>query len=172
MSKLTRLKSIAGLGSRFLIIGGLSTIIELIVFNVLCFGLGMDVVAAKVIASLVALVNAYFGNREWAFKNRDRRRRWVELTLFLAVNGICTAAGAGLVALGELMATGLLQHPPGPLAINAINLISIVIVVVFRFALYHFVVFRVRKVATPDAASPTTSEQSPSQLPTAPTPHD
>ncbi len=70
-----RLRRLASVGSRFLVVGALSTIIEIAVFNLLVYALGVDVVWGKIIASLVALINAYFGNREWTFRNRDRRGR-------------------------------------------------------------------------------------------------
>lgn len=138
-----RLRRLAGVGSRFLIVGALSTVIEVAVFNLLVFVFGWDLVIAKIVASLVALVNAYIGNREWTFKHRDRRGRVSELVLFLIANGVCTLLGAALVWLGAEAFTALRGHEPGALWVNVINLISIVIVVLFRFVLYHKVVFRV-----------------------------
>jgi putative flippase GtrA len=142
MKPTSRLRRLASLGSRFLIVGGLSTLIEIGVFNLLVYVWGWDVVAAKVVASLVALVNAYFGNREWTFRHRDRRGRMNELVLFVLTNAVCTAIGAGLVWVGVEMAAGILGRAPGAIAVNAVNLVSIVIVVVLRFALYHSIVFR------------------------------
>lgn len=42
----------------------------------------------------------------------------------------------------ELVASSL-GRAPGAFAVNAVNLVSIVIVVLLRFVLYHWVVFRV-----------------------------
>ncbi|KJL29288.1 GtrA family protein [Microbacterium oxydans] len=142
MNQTSRLRRIAGLGGRFLIVGGLSTLIEIGVFNLLVFVWGWDVVTAKIVASLVALVNAYLGNREWTFRHRDRRSRTSELVLFVLTNAACTAIGAGLVWLGVEMAASILGKAPGAIAVNAVNLVSIVIVVALRFVLYHFIVFR------------------------------
>jgi putative flippase GtrA len=142
MNQTSRLRRLAGLGSRFLIVGGLSTLIEIGVFNLLVYVWGWDVVGAKIVASLVALVNAYIGNREWTFRHRDRRSRTSELVLFVLTNAVCTAIGAGLVWIGVEMAASILGHAPGAIAVNAVNLVSIVIVVAMRFVLYHFVVFR------------------------------
>jgi putative flippase GtrA len=142
MNNTSRWRRLAGLGSRFLVVGGLSTIIEIAVFNLLVFVWGWDVVSGKIVASLVALINAYIGNREWTFRHRDRRGRVSELVLFVITNAICTAIGAGLVWLGVIMAEGILERTAGPVVINAVNLVSIVIVVALRFVLYHFIVFR------------------------------
>ncbi|MBG6239433.1 putative flippase GtrA [Mycetocola sp. CAN_C7] len=133
----TRIRRLAVLGTRFLTVGAISTVIEITVFNVLHYALGWDVVTSKIVASLVALVNAYFGNREWTFKHRGQHGRVLELVLFLLVNAVCTALGAGIVAAGVS-----LFDSPGPVLVNAVNLVSIVIVVVVRFVFYHYIVFR------------------------------
>lgn len=138
----TRLRRLVGVGSRFLVVGAISTIIEVAVFNLLVFVWGWDPVASKIGASLVALINAYIGNREWAFRHRDRRGRVAELALFLGVNLACTLLGAALVWLGVETLTAIVGHATGALALNIVNLISIVIVVLIRFVLYHKVVFR------------------------------
>ena len=143
----SRLKRFAALSARFLTVGAISTVIEIVAFNILAFGLGWDLVAAKITASLIALVNAYIGNRHWAFRGRDRRRRWVEIALFLAVNGVCTALGALLVWLGVGAVESITGSPAGPLSVNVVNLLSIGVVVLARFALYHWVVFPNRRVA-------------------------
>lgn len=142
MNILARLRRLVGVGSRFLVVGGLSTVIEIAAFNLFVFVLGWDPVISKVAASLVALINAYFGNREWAFRHRDRRGRVSELVLFLATNAVCTLLGAGLVWAGVELLELMLGHASGALALNIVNLFSIAIVVVFRFVLYHKVVFR------------------------------
>lgn len=142
MNQPSRLRRLAGLGSRFLVVGGVSTLIEVGVFNLLVYVWGWDVVAAKIVASLVALVNAYIGNREWTFRHRDRRGRTSELVLFVLTNAVCTALGAALVWVGVEMAAGILGRTPGAIAVNAVNLVSIVIVVALRFVLYHSIVFR------------------------------
>lgn len=140
----TRFRRLAVLGSRFLTVGAISTLIEIAVFNVMHYAFGADVVTSKIVASLVALVNAYFGNREWTFRHRGHHGRALELTLFLVVNAACTGLGAGIVAVGVA-----LLGSPGPVLVNIVNLVSIVIVVFVRFLFYHYLVFRgVRPGAT------------------------
>lgn len=142
MSTRARLRRLAGLGARFLTVGAISTLIEIGVFNLLYLAFGWDIVAAKVVASLVALVNAYFGNREWTFRHRDRRGRTAEVVLFVLVNLFCTALGAALVWAGVEAAGLILERTIGPFIVNAVNLVSIAIVVLVRFWLYHSLVFR------------------------------
>jgi putative flippase GtrA len=146
MPSQTRFRRLAVLGTRFLTVGAISTAIEIAVFNLLHYALGADVVTSKIVASLVALVNAYFGNREWTFRHRGHHGRALELVLFVAVNVVCTALGAAIVAAG-VAALGF----PGPVLVNIVNLVSIVIVVLVRFLFYHYLVFRgVRPSATVD----------------------
>ncbi|WP_423494744.1 GtrA family protein [Microbacterium esteraromaticum] len=145
-----RLRRLASVGSRFLIVGGISTLIEIGVFNLLVYAMDVDVVWAKIIASLVALVNAYIGNREWTFRHRDRRGRVNEMVLFVLVNVACTGLGALLLWVGVETAAVVLGRNAGPVTVNVINLASIAIVVVVRFLLYHGLVFRVGPAKQPN----------------------
>ena len=140
------------LSARFLVVGAVSTAIEITAFNVLLLA-GVGPVAAKVAASLIALINAYFGNREWAFRSRARDAAGRQLAIFLAVNALCTAVGAGAVWLGA-RALDAMFGEAGPLGLNIVNVTSIVAVTVIRFLLYHFVVFPpARKIAGPEESS-------------------
>ena len=148
------MRRLVAVGGRFLIVGGLSTVIEVGTFNLFVYAFGMGTVWAKILSSAIALVNAYFGNREWAFKHRDRRGRVNELVWFLIVNAACTVLGAVLVWAGDAVASYLLGHVPGPILLNAINLGSIVLVVLARFVLYNRIVFRAgKKKADADASN-------------------
>jgi putative flippase GtrA len=142
MDRRSRLRRLAGVGTRFLIVGGISTLIEVGAFNLFVYAFGWDLVVGKIGASLVALINAYFGNREWAFRDRNRRGRAAEIVLFLGVNLVCTLLGAGIVWLGAEVVEGITGHAPGPALVNIVNLGSIAVIVVVRFLLYHYVVFR------------------------------
>lgn len=124
---------------RFLIVGAVSTVIEIAAFNLLLLA-GVGPVAAKVIASLIALVNAYVGNREWAFRSRSRSGVGRQAVRFLLVNAVCTGAGAAGVWAGE-RALDAIYGEAGPLGLNLVNVVSIGFVTVLRFALYHFFVF-------------------------------
>jgi len=69
--------------------------------------------------------------------------------LFVLVNAACTALGALLVWAGIEFAGVLLDREIGPFIVNAVNLVSIVIVVLVRFWLYHSIVFRTAPPKTP-----------------------
>lgn len=127
------------LSARFLIVGAVSTAIEIACFNLLLAG-GVGPVAAKVAASLIALLNAYVGNREWAFRSRARTGAGKQALRFLVVNAVCTAIGAGVVWLG-VRTLEIFVGEAGSVGVNVVNLVSIGGVTVVRFVLYHFVVF-------------------------------
>ncbi|GAB3800124.1 hypothetical protein GCM10028798_14160 [Humibacter antri] len=152
-----RVRRAAGLSVRFLIIGAASTVIEIGLFNLFFLAFGWSPVWAKIASSLIALINAYIGNREWAFRDRGRHGRFREAVLFLLVNGACTVLGAVIVWAGEAM------FGRGGLIVNAVNIVSIGIVVIVRFAFYHWVVFPGRKPAAAISSSPDSPEYSPSQ---------
>lgn len=156
MFEASRLRRISAIGARFLTVGALSTLIEIGVFNLLILVFDWDPVAAKIVASLVALVNAYFGNREWTYRNQPGRRdRRSEIAWFLVVNALCLGLGALIVWAGEAAAQEILGRTIGPFIINGINIVSIGIVVVVRFVLYHWVVFRAPKPTTAPESTPT-----------------
>lgn len=133
------LRRAGALSVRFLIVGAVSTGIEIAAFNLLLLA-GVGPVAAKVIASLIALVNAYFGNREWAFRSRSRTGAGRQMVRFLFVNAVCTGAGAAGVWGGE-RALEAIYGEAGPVGLNLVNLVSIAFVTVLRFTLYHLFVF-------------------------------
>lgn len=133
------LRRAGALSARFLVVGAISTAIEIAAFNLL-LAAGVGPVAAKVIASLIALVNAYVGNRQWAFRSRSRTGAGRQMVRFLLVNAFCTAIGAGSVWLGA-RALEAVYGEAGPVGLNIVNLVSIAAVTVIRFLLYHYVVF-------------------------------
>lgn len=151
-SRRVRARRLAGLGLRFLVVGGISTLIEIAVFNLLFLGLDWNPVGAKIVASLVALINAYFGNREWTFRSRGHHSRTLEIVLFLSVNAFCLLLGAFIVWAGVVVAEAMIGEPAGPIIVNVVNLGSIAIVVLVRFLLYHLVVFRGDRANKPGAA--------------------
>lgn len=146
------LRRAGALSARFLVVGAISTAIEIAAFNLLLLT-GMGPVAAKVVASLIALVNAYIGNREWAFRSRARTGAGRQMVKFLLVNAFCTGLGAGGVWVGA-HALEVFFGAVDPVGLNVVNLFAIAGVTVIRFLLYHFVVFpTARAIPSPDGPS-------------------
>lgn len=140
---------LARTASAFLTVGAVSTLIEVAVFNLALTALGASAVAAKVVASLVALINAYLGNRHLTFRHRGTDARGRQLARFLVANGVCTSLGAAIVWAAAAVLTSGAGQGPSVVALNAVNLGSIVLIIVLRFMLYHRWVFRHVPAPTP-----------------------
>lgn len=134
--------ALARTASTFLTVGAVSTLIEVVVFNVALTALGASAVVAKVVASLVALINAYLGNRHWTFRDRGTEARGRQLTRFLVANGVCTGLGAVIVWAAAAVLTSQAGQGPGVVVLNVVNFGSIVLIIVLRFMIYHAWVFR------------------------------
>lgn len=101
----------AGELTRFSIVGIAGVVVNLGVFNLLRLGplapdatvVGDDdrVVTAKVIATLVSILFAWFAHRGWTYRGRRRHRPARELVLFGLVNGTAVAVEAAAVAVSH-----------------------------------------------------------------------
>jgi putative flippase GtrA len=87
-----------GLGelARFFTVGLLAYVVDVGTFNLLVHAGGEGVLfdkplTAKVIAVVAATVVAYFGNRQWTWRDRERRGFWREYGLFFVLNAIALA---------------------------------------------------------------------------------
>lgn len=74
-----RLQRFASEGAKFLTVGGVATLVSLLLFNALVHGFFGDPTGpmnswplpAFLIANLVGMVVSYRGSRSWAFRNRE-----------------------------------------------------------------------------------------------------
>jgi putative flippase GtrA len=123
---------------KFAVIGGLSVVVNAIVFNLLLFLPVFDngELKAKVVATAVAMVSSYFMNRHWTYGDRDKSAAHREFMLFVGFNL------AGLLI--ELAIMGVTKYWFGLtswLAINAAFVIGLGLGTVFRFFTYRRYVF-------------------------------
>ncbi|MFJ5834514.1 GtrA family protein [Streptomyces sp. NPDC093089] len=128
----------------FGVVGALAFVVETASFNLLIFGspasgggvLGSAPVVASVVATLLAMVVSWVGNRYWTYRDRrgavDRR----ELTLFVGVNLVGMAVTALPVYVSrELLGLG------SPFSDNAARLVGWAAATLFRFVSYRSLVF-------------------------------
>lgn len=97
----------AGELTRFSVVGVAGVVVNLGVFNLLRLGpLAPDatvagdadrVVTAKIIATLVSILVAWFAHRGWTYRGRRRHRPARELVLFGLVNGAALVVEAAVV---------------------------------------------------------------------------
>lgn len=128
--------------TKFLTVGAISTLVEVAVFNLVVTMLDGSAVTAKIVASLVALVNAYVGNRQWTFRDRNADGRSHELARFLVANAVCTGLGAAVIWAADVLFVRGADAAMSLVVLNVVNAASIALIVVLRFVAYHRWVFR------------------------------
>jgi len=73
---------------KFGAVGGIAFLVTLVVSNVLWHVFGAGPLTGSVVATVIATVVAFLGNRYWTFRNRDRSGLAREYFLFFVFNGI------------------------------------------------------------------------------------
>ncbi len=126
--------------ARFLSVGGVAFVVDMGLYNLLRFGpgelLAEKPITAKVIATLVATLVSWVGNRLWTFSQHRTQHRGRELLLFVVVNGLGLAVGAAPLAFSQYV-----LHLDGPVPDNVANLVGIVLGTVLRYVGYKHWVF-------------------------------
>jgi putative flippase GtrA len=124
--------------AKFGVIGAVAYVVDVGTFNALRSGALTDrPLTAKVISTVLATTVAYFGNRHWTFRHRERTGLRREYTLFFAFNAVGLA-----IALGCLGFSHYVLGLTSPLADNiSANVVGMVLGTVFRFWSYHRFVF-------------------------------
>ncbi|PWR09706.1 polysaccharide synthesis protein GtrA [Micromonospora acroterricola] len=123
---------------KFGIVGGINTVINYAVFNVLALTVFADgQLKATVIATVVATITSYLMNRHWTYRDRPKSALRREYVLFFLFN----ATGL-LIELGVLAAAkyGLGVH--GLLALNVAKTGGVLLATLFRFWSYRTFVFQ------------------------------
>ena len=108
-------QEVVGEALRFIIVGVMNTLIDFAIFFALVLGFDLHVALANVIAFSVAVINSFFMNKYWSFRNRaSNLQSGRQLALFVAVNlggmALSTATVWGLadvipLVLAKVLAT-------------------------------------------------------------------
>jgi putative flippase GtrA len=126
-------------GAKFCVVGGTGAIVTLAGADVLTFDVGINRYASLTIATIVATVVTFVGNRYWTFRHRQGAGTTRESVLFFVLNGV------GLLiqyaSLG-LFWDGLGLHTK--FWYNVANFIGLVVGTLFRFWSYRKWVWHVR----------------------------
>ncbi|MGI8328721.1 GtrA family protein [Actinomadura scrupuli] len=133
--------------AKFGSVGAIAFLITFGIFNLLHVSLGVGPVSANVIATVVATTFAYFANRHWTFRHRDRTGVGREYVLFFLLNGV------GLVITSLFVGfTTYVLGLEGVIPSNASLIIGTGVATLFRFWSYKKWVFRSVRHATPHEA--------------------
>lgn len=131
---------------RFLAVGGLATVVALVLFNLLVHGFNTgehallpdQPVLAYVVANTVGMVISYRGTRSWAFRDRPPRQADGGCSAFVVIN-VATMALPVLCLVVSRDVLGL----DDPVSDNvAANVIGLALGVGARFYLFRTFVFR------------------------------
>lgn len=126
---------------KFLAVGGVGFLIDLVIFNALSLGLAGEgpwstPLGAKTISVCVAIVANWIGNSAWTFRERRRANRRREFAEFVA---------ASLLGLGASLLVLWLSHDvfgwTSLGADNIANLVGLGLGTAIRFVLYRWWVF-------------------------------
>lgn len=117
--------------TKFGIVGGTAVVIADVGTNLLHFRFGLGALMANVIATIVATVVSYAGNRYWTFRHRQRTTVRREGLLFFVLNGIGLAI--------QLACLGVCTYVLGwhdKLSYNIFLIIGIGLATAFRYGAY------------------------------------
>jgi putative flippase GtrA len=123
--------------AKFGVIGGVGFIVTLVGADLLRFDAGLGKYKAVTVATVVATLVTFFGNRYWTFRHRERTGTGRESVLFFVMNGVGL-----LIQYASIFAFQDLAGLNGKLWYNLANFVGIVFGTIFRFWSYRRFVWR------------------------------
>lgn len=122
--------------SAFGVVGIVNLFIDVGLFNLLHFTVGLGPTTSNVLSAGVATTISYFANRHWSFSHRARTGLRREYTLFIVINLIALGISSVVIAF-----TFYVLGATDPFALNVAKVTGIGIGTVFRFWSYKRYVF-------------------------------
>lgn len=127
-----RLREVIHEGAKFLIVGGTGVVVVLAGSDLLHFELGLGKFTSVTIATVVATILAFLGNRYWSFAKRQGGGAHIETILFFLLNGVGLLIQYGSIGLVTDV-FGLTSR----ISYTVANLVGIGIGTLFRFWSYR-----------------------------------
>jgi len=123
-----RLQRFAAEASKFLTVGGLATVVALVIFNALVHGyfggpgpLNDQPIVAFVLANTVGMVVSYRGSRSWAFRNREAVGPAGGRLAYFVINAVSMLIPVGCLAFTRYV-LGLTDPFSDNIAANVVGL--------------------------------------------------
>jgi putative flippase GtrA len=139
--------------AKFGVVGILAFVITIGGTNGLRYGAGLGPLTSVTVATVVATVFAFIGNKLWAFRHRNGSHLGRESVLFFVFNGIGL-----LIQLGVVAAVRYGLGVDDKLSYNVSNIIGIGVATIFRLYCYRRWVFLVADdTPLPERLEPETS---------------
>jgi len=133
-------------GAKFLVIGGIGFVVTIGGADILHFDVGLGKYTSITVATIIATVVTFIGNRYWTFRHREGKGTSHETVMFFVLNGV------GLLI--QYACIGMIQDVmglQGKLWYTVANLIGTAIGTLFRFWSYRKWVWHAQP-ASPEAA--------------------
>jgi putative flippase GtrA len=118
--------------AKFGIIGGIAFVVTELGTNVLHFDAKLGPLTANVVASIIATVVSYVGNRYWTFRHRESASVGREYTVFFVLNAVGI-----LIQLACIGFTYYALSLTDKLSYNVALVVGIVLGTLFRFWSYR-----------------------------------
>lgn len=123
--------------AKFGTVGSVAFVVDVVLSNVLRFGVGLGPLTSKAISVAVSATVAFCGNRFWTFRHRKRQGIGKEYVLYFGLNAVGL-----LIALAVVGFTFYVLKLDGPIAYNiSANVIGLGLGTLFRFWSYKRWVF-------------------------------
>ena len=119
--------------AKFAVIGVAGVVITNAVYDLLYIHLGLGPVTSTTIATIVATIASYLGNRYWSFRDRQRTGVLRETVIFTVLNGIAVLVQDATVAFNYYLLHLGHDKLAGFIALNT----GIVLATLFRFWSYR-----------------------------------
>jgi putative flippase GtrA len=132
----TRFRVVIHEAAKFGIVGILAFLVTIGGANLLRSGAGFDELPSVTVATVVATIFAFVGNKLWAFRHRTGSHLRRESILFFAFNGV------GLLV--QLMFVAVTRYGfglKGTFSYNVANLLGVAVATLFRLYAYRRWVF-------------------------------
>ncbi len=140
-----RLLRVATQFSKFVLIGGINTVIDFAVLNIeikltgITSGSGLFVL--NTISFFVAVINSYFMNKYWTFHDITRKREETKFAQFIAVSVVGSGINSSIVAGITTFVAPMFGVSP-VLWANIAKLLATGISLVWNFVGYKLFVFK------------------------------
>ena len=122
--------------SAFGVVGLVNLFIDIGLFNLLHFRVGLGPTTSNILSAGVATTISYFATRHWSFSHRARTGLRREYTLFIVINLVALGISSVVIAF-----TYYVIDTQDPFALNVAKVIGIGIGTVLRFWSYKRWVF-------------------------------
>jgi putative flippase GtrA len=94
-----RFREVIHEGAKFLIVGGTGVVVVLVGSDLLHFELGLGKFTSVTLATIVATILAFLGNRYWSFAKRQGAGARTETIMFFLLNGVGLLIQYGSIGL-------------------------------------------------------------------------